>query len=35
MAPNSFGVTDNIWRKCRTVWRAKSTIGVCFLPNRP
>jgi hypothetical protein len=25
----------DIWRKCRTVWRAPSNIGVAFLPNRP
>ena len=27
--------SGEIWRKCRTVWRAPSNIGVAFLPNRP
>jgi hypothetical protein len=38
IAPDQFvlRLTRNgaIWRKCRTVWRAPSNIGVAFLSNR-
>jgi hypothetical protein len=38
VAPDEFvlRLTRNgtIWRKCRTIWRAPSNIGVAFLSNR-